>query len=104
MSHGKTYIKGKDSDLESSIATMQEKLKSFGSNIQKASWLNPIENCFSVHIKDSSCGLMITNGKGSTEKSCLGSALGEYFERLIFGFYITLTTIYLSNSNLRPTL
>ena len=83
----KTYIKGKDSDLESSIATMQHKLKSFGFDIIEASWLNPVTNCFSVHIKDSTCGLMFTNGKGSTAKSCLASALGEYFERLSCNYF-----------------
>jgi ribosomal protein S12 methylthiotransferase accessory factor len=83
----KTFIKGKDSDLETSIATMQEKLKSFGFDIEEASWLNPVKNCFSVHIKDKSCGLMFTNGKGSTAKSCLASALGEYFERLSCNYF-----------------
>jgi ribosomal protein S12 methylthiotransferase accessory factor len=83
----KTFIKGKDSDLESTIATMQSKLKSFGFDIVEASWLNPIENCYSVHIKDNTCGLMFTNGKGSTAKSCLASALGEYFERLSCNYF-----------------
>lgn len=83
----KTYIKGKDRDLESSISTMQEKLVSFDFDIVEASWLNPVSNCFSVHIKDSTCGLMFTNGKGSTAKSCLASALGEYFERLSCNYF-----------------
>jgi len=83
----KTFIKGKDRDLESSISTMQDKLKSFGFDIEEASWLNPIANCYSVHIKDSSCGLMFTNGKGATAKACLASALGEYFERLSCNYF-----------------
>ncbi len=83
----KTFIKGKDRDLESSISTMQAKLKSFGFDIEEASWLNPIANCYSVHIKDSSCGLMFTNGKGATAKACLASALGEYFERLSCNYF-----------------
>jgi len=83
----KTFIKGKDRDLESSISTMQEKLVSFGFDIVEASWLNPVANCHSVHIKDSTCGLMFTNGKGSTAKSCLASALGEYFERLSCNYF-----------------
>ena len=83
----KTYIKGKDSDLETSIATMQTKLKSFGFDIEQASWLNPVSNVYSVHIRDKSCPLMFTNGKGSTEKSCLASALGEYFERLSCNYF-----------------
>ncbi|MDC9724703.1 MAG: 30S ribosomal protein S12 methylthiotransferase accessory factor YcaO, partial [Gammaproteobacteria bacterium] len=83
----KTYIKGKDSDLETSIATMQTKLKSFGFDVEQASWLNPVSNVYSVHIRDKSCPLMFTNGKGSTEKSCLASALGEYFERLSCNYF-----------------
>ncbi|NQY65703.1 MAG: YcaO-like family protein [Alteromonadaceae bacterium] len=83
----KTFIKGKDRDLESSIKTMQDKLESFGFDIEEASWLNPIANCYSVHIKDKSCGLMFTNGKGSSAKSCLASALGEYFERLSCNYF-----------------
>lgn len=83
----KTFIKGKDSDVESSIATMQAKLNSHGFNIEEASWLNPVANCYSVHIRDSDCGLMSTNGKGATAKACLASALGEYFERLSSNFF-----------------
>ena len=83
----KTYIKGKDSDLETSISTMQTKLKSFGFDIEEASWLNPVSNVYSVHIRDKSCPLMFTNGKGSTEKACLASALGEYFERLSCNYF-----------------
>ncbi len=83
----KTYIKGKDSDLESSIAKMEEKLKSFGFNIEQASWLNPVSHVYSVHIRDKSCPLMFTNGKGSSKKACLASALGEYFERLSCNYF-----------------
>lgn len=83
----KTVIKGKDSDLETSIATMEAKLKSFGFDIEQASWLNPVSNVYSVHIRYKSCSLMFTNGKGSSEKACLASALGEYFERLSCNYF-----------------
>lgn len=83
----KTYIKGKDSDLETTIAVMEAKLKSFGFDIEQASWLNPVSHVYSVHIRDKSCPLMFTNGKGATEKSCLASALGEYFERLSCNYF-----------------
>ena len=82
-----TFIKGKDRDLESTIATMQAKLKSFGFDIEEASWLNPVSNVYSVHIRDKSCPIMFTNGKGSSEKACLASALGEYFERLSCNYF-----------------
>lgn len=83
----KTFIKGKDQDLESSIASMQAKLKSFGFDVEEASWLNPVSHVYSVHIRDKSCPLMFTNGKGSSEKACLASALGEYFERLSCNYF-----------------
>ena len=83
----KTYIKGKDAALEESIASMQEKLVALNFDIEEASWLNPVPNVFSVHIRDRDCGLMFTNGKGTTKKSCLASALGEYFERLSCNYF-----------------
>lgn len=83
----KTYIKGKDAALEESIATMQQKLIDLNFDIEEASWLNPVPNVFSVHIRDKDCGLMFTNGKGTTKKSCLASALGEYFERLSCNYF-----------------
>ena len=82
-----TYIKGKDAALEESIARMQQKLTALKIDAEEASWLNPIPNVFSVHIRDTDCELMFTNGKGSTEKSCLASAIGEYFERLSCNYF-----------------
>ena len=83
----KTYIKGKDRDLESSIETMLAKLADLGIEIEEASWLNPVPNVYSVHIRDKECGLMFTNGKGASRKACLASALGEYFERLSCNYF-----------------
>ncbi len=83
----KTFIKGKDSDLESSIDSMLAKLNALGIEIEEASWLNPVPNVYSVHIRDKECGLMFTNGKGASRKACLASALGEYFERLSCNYF-----------------
>jgi len=82
-----TYIIGKDRDLESSIETMQRKLKDLNIEVEEASWLNPVPGVYSVHIRDSDCGLMFTNGKGASAKACLASALGEYFERLSCNYF-----------------
>jgi len=82
-----TFIKGKDRDLESSIDSMFRKLKGLGIEIEEASWLNPVPNVYSVHIRDKGCGLMFTNGKGASHKACLASALGEYFERLSCNYF-----------------
>lgn len=83
----KTFIIGKDQALETSIETMQQKLKALNFDIEEASWLNPVPNVYSVHIRDKDCGLMFTNGKGATAKACLASALGEYFERLSCNYF-----------------
>ena len=82
-----TYIKGKDRDLESTIETMFSKLGDLGIEIEEGSWLNPVPNVYSVHIRDKACELMFTNGKGATRKACLASALGEYFERLSCNYF-----------------
>lgn len=82
-----TFIKGKDAALEDSIASMQLKLDHIGIVVDQVSWLNPVPNVYSVHIRDRECALMFTNGKGSSEKSCLASALGEYFERLSCNYF-----------------
>ena len=83
----KTRIKGKDKDLESSIAFMHGQLAGLGFDIEEVSWLNPVEGVYSVHIRDKTCHALFTNGKGSSKKACLASALGEFFERLSCNYF-----------------
>ncbi|MBU0721814.1 YcaO-like family protein [bacterium] len=87
MDRKKTFIKGKDRELEYSIETMLLKLKNFGIEIEEVSWLNPVVNVYSVHIRDKDCPYLFTNGKGSCEKSTLASALGEFLERLSCNYF-----------------
>ena len=82
-----TFIPGKDAALEVSIDSFQNKLQKLGFNIEEASWLNPVPNVWSVHIRDRDCPLCFTNGKGATKKAALASALGEYFERLSTNYF-----------------
>ncbi|MGL5605045.1 MAG: 30S ribosomal protein S12 methylthiotransferase accessory factor YcaO [Plesiomonas sp.] len=82
-----TFIPGKDAALEDSIERFQSKLKALGFNIEEASWLNPVPNVWSVHIRDKDCPQCFTNGKGATKKAALASALGEYFERLSTNYF-----------------
>jgi ribosomal protein S12 methylthiotransferase accessory factor len=77
-----SFIAGKDASLESSIATMQGKLAALGFAVEECSWLNPVDNVWSVHIRDRDCPLLFTNGKGASQLAALASALGEFFERL----------------------
>ncbi|HDR1123242.1 30S ribosomal protein S12 methylthiotransferase accessory factor YcaO [Pasteurella multocida] len=82
-----TFILGKDAALEDSIHKFQQKLTALGFNIEEASWLNPVPNVWSVHIRDKDCPQCFTNGKGATKKAALASALGEYFERLSTNYF-----------------
>lgn len=83
----KTFIPSKDAALEDSISYFQQQLQDLGFDIEEASWLNPVPNVWSVHIRDKSCGLCFTNGKGASKKAALASALGEYFERLATNYF-----------------
>ena len=83
----KTFIPSKDAALEDSISYFQQQLINLGFDIEEASWLNPVPNVWSVHIRDKSCGLCFTNGKGASQKAALASALGEYFERLATNYF-----------------
>ena len=55
--------------------------------IRDSSWLNPVEGVWSVHIRDSDCPLLFTNGKGASQAAALASALGEFFERLSCNYF-----------------
>lgn len=84
-----TLIPGKDAALEESIEKFQQKLTALGFNIEEASWLNPVPNVWSVHIRDKDCPQCFSNGKGASKKAALASALGEYFERLSTNYFWT---------------
>ena len=84
-----TFIPGKDAALEESIEKFQQKLTTLGFHIEEASWLNPVPNVWSVHIRDKDCPQCFSNGKGASKKAALASALGEYFERLSTNYFWT---------------
>lgn len=84
-----TYIKGKDACLEDSIFKMHQLLDKTGFEIEEASWLNPVPNIYSLHIRDKNCPALFTNGKGASRKACLASALGEFFERLETNYFFS---------------
>ncbi|MCH1923664.1 30S ribosomal protein S12 methylthiotransferase accessory factor YcaO [Shewanella sp. C32] len=83
----RTFIPGKDEALEVSINTMQQRLVNLGFDIEEASWLNPVPNVWSVHIRDKQSPACFTNGKGASKDAALASALGEYFERLACNYF-----------------
>lgn len=97
-----TYIKGKDACLEDSILKMHQLLENAGFEIEEASWLNPVPNIYSLHIRDKNCPALFTNGKGASRKACLASALGEFFERLETNYFFS--DFYLGNNVDEPWL
>jgi len=85
--HTEHYIAGKDASLESSIGTLRSRLAALDYHVEERSWLNPVENIWSVHIRERDCPLLFTNGKGSSKQAALASALGEFFERLSCNYF-----------------
>ena len=83
----KTMILGKDAPLEETITRLRKKLLDWGFDVEEASWLNPVPNVWSVHIRDRFCPYLFTNGKGVTKDAALASALGEFFERLNCNYF-----------------
>jgi len=81
------FIPGKDAPLDSTIARLEAQLKKLGFNVKPKSWLNPVPHVWSVHLQDTDCPQLFTNGKGSTKEAALASALGEFFERLSCNYF-----------------
>jgi ribosomal protein S12 methylthiotransferase accessory factor len=80
-------ILGKDAPLEETITRLRKQLLDCGFDVEEASWLNPVPNVWSVHIRDRFCPFLFTNGKGVTKEAALASALGEFFERLNCNYF-----------------
>ncbi|WP_374278762.1 30S ribosomal protein S12 methylthiotransferase accessory factor YcaO [Azonexus sp.] len=81
------FIPGKDASLEHTIAAMQARLAALGFDVEECSWLNPVDNVWSVHVRNRACHLMFTNGKGASRLAAQASALGEFFERLSCNYF-----------------
>lgn len=92
-----TLIPGKDAPLEQSIARIQTLLADLGFTVEAASWLNPVPNAWSVHLKDTECPVLFSNGKGRSKEAALASALGEFVERLATGYFFA--DYYLGHDN-----
>ena len=88
MSH-RTHIPGKDAALEDTIREATGLLRSYGFGVEAASWLNPVPNCWSVHLRSTQCPQIYTNGKGASRMACEASALGEFFERLSTNYFFS---------------
>ncbi|MCK9200790.1 MAG: 30S ribosomal protein S12 methylthiotransferase accessory factor YcaO [Gallionella sp.] len=89
VKNSETFIPSKDASLESSIRTLHSKLEAIGFHVEERSWLNEIENIWSVHVNDRDCPRLFSNGKGGSELAARASALGEFFERLSTNYFWT---------------
>lgn len=78
----KTHIPGKDAALEETIEKATALLNSLGFPIQLVSWKNPVQNCWSVHLRSNECSQIYTNGKGASKLASQASAMMEFFERV----------------------
>lgn len=87
QSEQQTFIAGKDSSLEDTIAQMTDIIEQLGMKIEISSWRNLVPNVWSLHIRDAASPMCFTNGKGATKESALCSALGEFIERLNCNFF-----------------
>jgi len=84
-----SFIPGKDASLESTIATMQQKLAARGFRLDESSLLHEVDGIWSTHMKDRECPMLFSNGKGATELAARASAYGEFFERLNTHYFWT---------------
>jgi ribosomal protein S12 methylthiotransferase accessory factor len=76
-------ILSKNESAEKSIQKMTKALESVSCNTILSKQLHPLKNCYSVNLKSKDTPNHIyTNGKGTSELSCVTSAYGEYIERL----------------------
>jgi ribosomal protein S12 methylthiotransferase accessory factor len=82
-----THLPGKDASLEDTIAKATNLLKTMAFETEAVSWQNPAPDCWSVHLRSTTCSYLCTNGKGTSKAAALASALGEFFERLSTNFF-----------------
>lgn len=78
----KTHIPGKDAALEDTIEKATALLHSHGFPVELVSWTNPVQNCWSVHLRSTECPQIYTNGKGASKLASQASAILEFFERI----------------------
>lgn len=87
--NSKTNIPGKDSPLENTLALAEKTLHNLGIQLTETSCLNPVPDCWSVHLQTPSCPTLYTNGKGITKLASTASGVGEFIERLATDFFFS---------------
>ena len=94
-------ILSKNATAQESIENMTKALSLVSCNTLLSKQLHPLSNCYSVNLKSKDAPNHIyTNGKGTSELSCIASAYGEYIERLqTNNFFIEF---YIQNKEFYP--
>lgn len=84
-----TIIPGKDSPLENTLERATKTLETLDIKLNEKSYLNPVANCWSVHLQAVSCPALYTNGKGTSKLASIASGVGEFIERLSTDFFFS---------------
>ena len=84
-----TQLPGKDSPLEHTLEKAKNTLSTLGIEVQETSYLNPVPHCWSVHLQETSCSALYTNGKGTSKLASMASGIGEFIERLATDFFFS---------------
>jgi ribosomal protein S12 methylthiotransferase accessory factor len=84
-----TIIPGKDSPLEQTLEQTRRTLESLNITLNETSLINPVPNCWSVHLQAASCSALYSNGKGTSQLSSMASGVGEFIERLSTDFFFS---------------
>lgn len=87
LSTNNEVLLGKEVGVKETIDNFSRALAQAGIEVEEVSWLNPVPNVWSVHLRHKQCLEIYSNGKGATRDAALASALGEILERLCCNFY-----------------
>ncbi|USX28457.1 30S ribosomal protein S12 methylthiotransferase accessory factor YcaO [Oxalobacteraceae bacterium OTU3CINTB1] len=77
-----TTIPGKDSALETTIASLQATLARRRFRLTESTPIHEVHGIWSMQLKDDDCPLLVAHGKGATELAARASAYGAFVERL----------------------
>lgn len=80
---------GKDAPPEETIAQIRRIVRQYGFSPEDVSWRHPAPGVWSVHVRERRAPCFSVNGKGTTRSLALASALGEYMERLVTGYFFS---------------
>ncbi|WP_020684010.1 30S ribosomal protein S12 methylthiotransferase accessory factor YcaO [Marinobacterium rhizophilum] len=72
----------KDAQLDESIRLMRQGLQKLGFELEDVCWFNPVPNVWSVQLRDLSCPLLESSGRGISRDAALACALRSFYAGL----------------------